>query len=159
MKAELTIAQRTAMKDRAAAEPGDAKDAAERRLLAIRSALGALGEAETAGKARHELSAEEQIAVVKKEVAKREASAEIYDGASEPERANNERLEAEVLRAFLPQETSEDEVRAFVERIVAEQQLAGQGGRAIGVVMAALKADFANFDSRSAAKIVQTATK
>ena len=156
IKDELEHAQRDALKARAAAE-GDAREAADRRLLAIRGALGAIGEAETAGKERRELNAEEQLAVVKKEVAKREQSAGIYDEAGEPERAAAERAEAEALRVFLPREASEDEVRAAIERIVAEEGLAGQGGRAIGTVMARLKEEFENFDSRRAAAIVKDA--
>ena len=88
-------------------------------------------------------------------MAKREQSASIYDEAGEPERAADERLEAAALREFLPREASEDEIRTIVQRIVADEQLAGQGGRAIGVVMGTLKAQFENFDSRMAAKIVQ----
>lgn len=154
VKSELEAAQPTAMKARAAAS-GEARELAERRLLAIRGALGALGEAETAGKERRELTDAEQLAIVKKEVTKREQSAGIYDDAGEPERAAAERVEAEALRAFLPQETSEAEVRAAVERIIAERGLAGQGGRAIGVVMAELKSEFENFDSRAASALVK----
>lgn len=157
MKTTLEAAQRTALKDRATAEPGEAKERADRRLLAIRGALGAIGEAETAGKERRELSQDDMLAVVKKEVAKREQSASIYDEAGEPDRAAAERLEADALREFLPQETSEQEVRAAVAEIVAAEGLAGQGGRAIGVVMGQLKTRFENFDSRAAAKIIQEA--
>lgn len=156
IKEELETAQRDALKARAAAA-GDEKESADRRLLAIRGALGALGEAETAGKERRTLTDDDQLAVVKKEVAKREQSAGIYDGAGEPGRAAAERAEADVLRAFLPQETSLDEVRAAVAQIVAEKELAGAGGRAIGVVMAELKTRFENFDSRAASQIVKDA--
>lgn len=153
---DLTTAQRVALKDRAHAAPED-QNAANTRLMTIRAALGAIGEAATAGKERHELTHDEQVAVVKKEVAKREQSAAIYDGAGEDARALQERAEAAVLREFLPAETNEDDLRAAVERIVAEKQLAGQGGRAIGAVMAELKNEFENFDSRAAAKIIQAA--
>ena len=156
IKDELEVAQRDALKARAAAE-GAEREAADRRLLAIRGAIGAIGEAETAGKERRELTADEQLAVVKKEVAKREQSAGIYDEAGEPERAGAERAEAEALRVFLPQEASEADVRAAIERIVAEEGLAGQGGRAIGVVMARLEDEFENFDSRAAAALVKAA--
>lgn len=154
IKTELETAQPTAMKERAAAT-GEAREVADRRLLAIRGALGALGEAETAGKERRELDDAEQLAIVKKEVAKREQSAAIYDEANEPERARDERLEADALRTFLPAETSEADIRAAVEQIIAEQGLAGQGGRAIGVVMAELKTRFENFDSRAASALVK----
>ncbi|MCW2287734.1 hypothetical protein EDF60_1348 [Leucobacter luti] len=154
VKTDLETAQPNAMKERASAA-GEARQLAELRLLAIRGALGALGEAETAGKARVELSDAEQLAIVKKEVSKREQSAGIYDAAGEPERAANERAEADALREFLPAETSEAEIRAAVERIIAERGLAGQGGRAIGVVMAELKTQFENFDSRSASALVK----
>lgn len=157
IKQELETAQRDALKARAAASPGAEKEAAALRLLAIRGALGALEEAATAGKERRDLTDDEQLAVVKKEVTKREQSATIYDTAGEPERAVAERAEAEVLRAFLPKETSEEEIRAAVTQIVAEQNLAGAGGRAIGVVMGELKARFENFDSRAASQIIKAA--
>lgn len=154
VKAELETAQPIALKERAAAT-GEDRQRAELRLLAIRGALGALGEAEMGGKTRRDLDDAEQLAVVKKEVTKREQSAGIYDEAGEPERAAAERAEAEVLRAFLPAETSEADIRAAIEGIIAERGLAGQGGRAIGVVMAELKAQFENFDSRAASALVK----
>lgn len=157
IKQELETAQRDALKARAAAAAGDEKEAAERRLLAIRGALGALGEAETAGKERHTLTDEQQLAVVKKEVAKREQSATIYDAASEMIRAAAERAEAEVLRAFLPREASIAELHAAVSEIIADKQLAGAGGRAIGTVMADLKERFENFDTRAASQMIKNA--
>ena len=157
IKDDLEVALRATMKATAKTESEDARSAAQRKLLAIRGALGAITEAETAGKTRRELSAEDMVTVVKKEVAKREQSAQIYTDAGAPDRAEQELAEAVTLREFLPVETSETELAEAITEILGEpgQDYLGQGGRAIGVVLAKLKAQFENFDTRAATQIIR----
>lgn len=112
---------------------------AEVRLMTLRSALGAITKAETGGGARKDLTDADVEAVLRKEAKTRRETAAIYLGVSEAERAARETAEAEILEAYVSQELSEDEVRALVTELIADNGLAGAGGRAIGQVMGLLK--------------------
>jgi len=74
--------------------------------------------------------------LIAKEVKKRNESADIYDGAGRGELAINERDEAKVLVSYLPQQLSEDEVKAVVVRTVGELGITDLAvmGQVIGAV-------------------------
>lgn len=109
------------------------------RLSTLRSALGALTDAETGGKARKELDDSEIISVLKKLIKTRRESASIYVEAGAVDRADVEIAEAEVLEAYLPSQLSESDIKALVEKIVEEKELQNAGPRGIGQVMKELK--------------------
>jgi len=76
------------------------------------------------------------VALVRKAVKQRQEAAEQFRAGGREESAAKEEREAEILGAYLPQQAGEDEVRATVERFVAEQGLSGPGD--IGRVMGAM---------------------
>lgn len=97
------------------------------------------------------------LAVVKKEVAKREQSAQIYTDAGAEDRAQAELSEAAVLRGFLPREASSYEIEMAVAEILETlgNDLVEQSGRAIGAIMSQLKTRLENFDSRAAVQVIR----
>lgn len=82
-------------------------------------------------------SDEELVSVLAKMIRQREESAKAYEEGSRPELAEKERAEIEVIRAFMPAQMSEAEVRAAVEAAVAET--GASSVRDMGKVMALLK--------------------
>ena len=75
-------------------------------------------------------------------VNQREDSVEHFQKGNRPELAAKERAEITVLRAYLPQEASEAEIGAAVEKAVAETQAASPKdmGKVMKAAMAALQA-------------------
>ena len=80
------------------------------------------------------------LKLVRKAIKQRRDSAEQYRAGGRAELAEKEEREGEILAAYLPEEAGEDEIRAAIEALVAEQELAGPA--AIGVVMKAMMARF-----------------
>lgn len=73
------------------------------------------------------------IATVRKELKRRQETAEAYEGAGRPEQAARERAAADVLRPYLPAQLSTDELENELRRIIEEVKPAGPGG--FGAVM------------------------
>jgi uncharacterized protein YqeY len=74
--------------------------------------------------------------VLGREAKKRKEAAEAYDAARRLELAARERAELAVIDTYLPEQLSEDEVRAIVDAAVAEVAGTGAtGGAAMGQVM------------------------
>lgn len=94
--------------------------------------------------------------LIAREVKKRSESAAIYDGAERPELADNERAEAKVLAAYLPEQLSEDDILAVVTRVIAEQN--ATNASAMGQVIGAVKKELGNTaDGAVIAKLVKSA--
>jgi uncharacterized protein len=85
----------------------------------------------------HELSEDEFLEVVAREVKRRKEAAEAYDGAGRPELAEREREEQGALEGYLPAGLSDGEVRALVEEAVVATSASGPGdmGKVMGFVM------------------------
>lgn len=102
----------------------------------IRMVLTAITTEEVAGKQARELDDEDVLTVLAREGKKRRESAEAYDAADRPELADRERAELAVIARYLPEQLSEDDVRAIVAAAVAEVTASGvTGGQAMGAVM------------------------
>ena len=72
------------------------------------------------GGADAELTDPEVMAVVRKEVKKRQDSIEQYEKAGRDELADQEKAEIEVLNGYLPEPLSEEEITAIVDAAVSE---------------------------------------
>jgi uncharacterized protein len=85
----------------------------------------------------HDLSEEELTEVVGREVKRRREAAEAYEGAGRSELVEKERAEQAVLEAFLPDQLSDQEVRALVEEAIGATGADGPGdlGKVMGYVM------------------------
>ncbi|GAB3752132.1 GatB/YqeY domain-containing protein [Microlunatus parietis] len=108
------------------------------RTSTLRMVLTAITEAEVAGKAAKELTAEQELDVVIKEAKKRRESEEAYAEAGRTDLAEKERAEAEVLADYLPQQLGEAEIAELVREAIAETGAAELGPRGIGKVMGVL---------------------
>lgn len=88
-----------------------------------------------------ELSDDDVVAVISSEIKKRKDSVEQFEKGGRPELAEGERKEIEMLMAYMPEQMSEDEIRAEVKKTIAETGAKDmkEMGKVIGSVMAKLK--------------------
>jgi uncharacterized protein len=108
----------------------------ELRSATIRMALSAITTEEVAGKVARELSDDEVLKILGREVKKRKEAAEAFAGAGRAEQAAREVAEGEVLTAYLPAQLSDEELQGLVDAAVAET--GAEGPRAMGAVMKVL---------------------
>jgi uncharacterized protein len=109
------------------------------RSSTLRMILTAVTNAEVSGKQSRELSDEDVLGVLTSEAKKRREAAEAFAGAGREEQAAKERAEAEVITDYLPEQLSDEEVRALVASTVDELGVRGDGMKAMGRVMGALQ--------------------
>ena len=88
-----------------------------------------------------QLTDEEVIGVIAGEVKKRKEAIEQFRAGGREELAQKEKSEMDILLTYLPAQLSEDEVRAEIQKTIAETGATGvkDMGRVIGAVMAKLK--------------------
>ena len=91
------------------------------RLAVVRMLKSALkNSAIEKGGIDFQLSEPDALAVVRKELKKRQDSIESFTKGGRPELAAKEAAEAEILRAYLPQALAADELNALVAECIAE---------------------------------------
>ena len=91
----------------------------------IRMAVAAIMNAEVAGKA-YELSDEEELKILTREVHTREESAETYAAAGREELAAKESAEAELLKKYLPEQLDAAQLQQIVDDVVAQASTDGK---------------------------------
>ncbi len=128
MREAVNEALKAAMKSRDAA-----------RVSTLRMVSAAFKDRDILGRTQGSPTAsdEELVAVLAKMIKQREESAAAYDGGGRPELAAKERLEIELIRAFMPAQMSDEEIRTAVDAAVTETGAASI--RDMGKVMAHLK--------------------
>jgi uncharacterized protein YqeY len=114
------------------------REKATARLGAIRLLLAAMKQREV--DERIELSDEQIVAIVEKELKKRRDSVAAYESANRPDLADIEKFEISVLDAYMPQQADEAEVSAIIDAAVAVH---GATVPAMGKIMADVKAKLA----------------
>lgn len=110
------------------------------RTASLRMALAAITTEEVAGDSARELTDEEVLKVLARELKKRKEAAEAFANAGRAESAQAELDEAEVLAAYLPKQLDEGELANLVDSAVAEvtEQLgSAPGPKQMGQVMKA----------------------
>ena len=110
------------------------------KVAALRMALAGVTTEEVSGKQARELTNDEVVRVLTREVKKRKEAAEAFSGAGRAAQAQAELDEAEVLTGYLPAQLGDAELAELVEAAVAEvtEQLGGPPGvRQMGLVMKA----------------------
>ncbi|MCK2237633.1 MULTISPECIES: GatB/YqeY domain-containing protein [unclassified Crossiella] len=115
-------------------------------VASLRMALAAISTEEVAGKTAKELTDDEVLRVLARELKKRKEAAEAFAGAGRAEQAAAEVAEGEVLSAYLPAQLSDDELAGLVSQAVAEltAQLGEKPGpKQMGQVMKAANAKVA----------------
>ncbi|MCD2164349.1 GatB/YqeY domain-containing protein [Comamonas koreensis] len=128
LKAQITEDMKTAMR---------AKDT--ERLGTIRLLQAAMKQKEV--DERVELDDTMVIAIVDKMIKQRKDSIAAFETAGRQDLADKEKSEIDVIKAYLPQRMSAEEVTAAVQAIVAELGASGPGD--MGKVMAAVKTQLA----------------
>jgi len=124
LKTQITEDMKTAMR---------AKETA--RLGTIRLLLSAMKQREV--DERIELTDADIISVIEKMLKQRRDSIAAYEAAQRKDLADIEKFEVAVLQTYLPQQLSEDEIKAILEKVVVETGSAGI--KDMGKVMAAIK--------------------
>jgi uncharacterized protein YqeY len=110
------------------------------RVATLRMALTGVSNEEVSGTQARELTDDDVLRVINREVRKRKEAAEAFTGAGRAEQAAAELEEAEVLAEYLPSQLTDDELETLVAQAVAEvtEQLgAAPGQRQMGQVMKA----------------------
>jgi hypothetical protein len=109
------------------------------RLGALRMLAAAITNREK--EERHELADDEVREVAGKEVKRRTESIEAFEAAGRTELADKERAERDVLLAFAPDQLSEAEVDALIDRAIADTGATSpkEMGKVMGVVMSKAK--------------------
>ena len=95
-------------------------------------------EARSAGK---QLTDDDLLSILQKMIKQRQESVELYDKGGRKELADQERGEIEIIREFLPQQMSDDEVKAAIAEVIRQE--GATGVKDMGKVMSALKAAYA----------------
>ena len=123
LKARLSDDMRTAMKARE-----------KLKVSTLRLASSAVTYAEK--DKRRELTKDEVIEVLAREVKKRREAATEYTAAKRQDLADKELEEAEILKEYLPEQISTDEITTLVKAAITETGALGLGD--IGKVMGAV---------------------
>lgn len=127
-----------------------AKDTARRD--ALRLLIAALKNARI--DARGELTDDDAMAVIQKQVKQRRESILEYEKASREDLASKERAELEVYQEYLPQQASAADIEAAARAVIAET--GASSARDIGKVMPVLTKQFAGrADGRQINEIVR----
>jgi uncharacterized protein YqeY len=90
---------------------------------------------------RREVTDEEFLEVVAREVKRRKEAIEAYERAARQDLLERERREQEVLEAYLPEQMSDEETAVLVEEAVSATGAASPGdlGKVMGYVMGKAK--------------------
>jgi len=109
------------LKERLRADLNNAMRARDRvRMRTLRMALSSITTEEVAGSTARDLSDEEVLKVLTREVRKRREAAEAFGAAGRTEQAEAERAESEVLADYLPAQLSDGELAQLVDAAIAE---------------------------------------
>lgn len=122
LKAQVEAAMKEALKNKQ-----------KQKLTALRAIKSELMLLETSGKG--EVTAEDELKVLKKMVKQRKESAVVYEEQGRHAAAREELDEVAVIEAFLPEQLSQDEVAQVVEEIIQETQASSMKdmGKVMGI--------------------------
>jgi uncharacterized protein YqeY len=107
-----------------------ARDAERRDALSL--ILSSLRSAEK--ELQRPLSDDEELQVLQRERKKRLEAAEAFEAAGREEQADKEEFELEILKEFMPEPLSEDDIEEIVDNVIAE--VGATSLRDLGRVMA-----------------------
>jgi uncharacterized protein len=115
----------------------------ERRVSTLRLVNSSLKNAdiEARGQGKGPLGDDELLGLLQKMIKQRNESIELYEKGGRPELAQQEREEIAIIASYLPQQMSEDEMKAAIGGAIAETGAAGM--KDMGKVIGALKAKYA----------------
>lgn len=134
------------------------KEKNEIKLSVLKMLRAEIGNAEIAKRAKMGkeslLDDEEITGVVSREIKKRRDAIEMYEKGGRKELAEKEKKESEILFVYLPEQLSEDEIRAMAKKAI--EQAAAGGAKDFGRVMGILsKETKGRVDGSLVSKIVK----
>ncbi len=130
----------------------------ERRLSTLRMINSTIKNADidARGHGKPPLSDEDVLSLLQKMIKQRQESVALYEKGGREELAAQERAEIAVIEAYLPQQMSEDEVKAAITAAIAGTGAAGM--KDMGKVIGALKGQYAGrMDFGKASALVKAA--
>ena len=143
LQQEIMRALKTAMK---------AKD--QKALTALRAVKSAILLAQTESGAKEELSEEQELKILQKQVKQRKDSAAIYLEQGREDLAAPELAEADVISQFLPKALSEEEITNVVVRVI--EKLGASSMKDMGRVMGEVSKELAGkADGKTISNIVK----
>ena len=89
------------------------------RTSILRQVIGAVRTEQKAGSVAKDLTDDEVLKVLAREVKKRRESAQIYTDAGAPQRAETESREADAIETYLPARLSDDQLASLVRDVIA----------------------------------------
>ncbi len=107
------------------------------RRSTLRMVLTSVTNEEVSGKQARELSDDDVLKVLARELKKRKEAATAYRDAGHPDRAAAELAEGAVIEGYLPAQLSDEELAELVAAAVAE--VGASGPQAMGQVMKAVQ--------------------
>ncbi|WP_142785209.1 GatB/YqeY domain-containing protein [Changchengzhania lutea] len=144
LQADIMTALKTAMK---------AKD--QVALTALRAVKSAILLAQTESGAKEELSEEQELKILQKQVKQRKDSAAIYLEQGREDLAAPELAEAEVISQFLPEALSDEAIEKVVVKII--EQVGAEGMKDMGKVMGIVSQELAGrADGKTISNIVRS---
>lgn len=90
------------------------------KVSTLRSVIGAIQTQEKSGKTAVEFDEQQTLTVLSKEFKKRVDTSEEFFKLGYVDRAETEKQEAEIIKAYLPESASEDEVKEIVRLIISQ---------------------------------------
>jgi uncharacterized protein len=124
------------------------------RKLAIRAVKTSITEAKVAGTEQRTVSDEDVLRILQKQVKQRRDSVAEFTKGGRLDLVAKEEAEIAVLEKYLPQQMSEDEIRARAQAVIAELGVTDQKG--MGAVMKRLTADLrGQADGTTVSRIVR----
>jgi len=109
------------------------KEKNQTALTALRAVKSAILLAQTESGAKTDLTEEQELKILQKQVKQRKDSAAIFLKQGREDLASPELAEAEVISQFLPEALSEDEIKKVV--IATIEQVGAEGMKDMGKVM------------------------
>ncbi len=123
-------------------------------LTALRAVKSAILLAQTESGAKQELTEEQELKILQKQVKQRKDSAAIFLDQGREDLAAPELAEAEVISQFLPEAMGVEEITAVVEQIIAS--IGAEGMKDMGKVMGMVSGQLAGkADGKTISTIVK----
>jgi uncharacterized protein YqeY len=113
----------------------------EKRLSVLRFLLADVRNEEI--NKHKELSDDEVVSIIRKQVKKLDDTAEMFTKGGRPDLVTNNKEQVVILTAYLPAELSDEDLKAKVESIIAENKDLFESNRSavIGILMGKLKSE------------------
>jgi uncharacterized protein YqeY len=140
---EIMTALKTAMKE---------KD--QTALTALRAVKSAILLAQTETGSKEELTEEQELKILQKQVKQRKDSAALFLEQNREDLAAPELAEAAIISQFLPEEMSEEDIKKAVDAVIA--QTGAEGMKDMGKVMGLVSKELAGkADGKTISNIVK----